>query len=97
MSLVIEKISNDKIRIYDSLVAATCSGTFIPGEMIIDADAVLDMFNQIVPMEIREPFINGNPDCTHAWRPWKFNDKFMICAKCPAMQKIKRLVPKSYE
>jgi hypothetical protein len=61
------------------------------------ADDILQLFNETVPREIEEPFLIGNPECNHAWRPWKFNPIFMQCARCPAMKKIKKLVPREYE
>lgn len=64
---------------------------------VMTATDVLKLFNEIVPMEIEEPYLVGDTNCKHSWRPWKFNNNFMICNKCPAMQKIKRLVPKTYE
>ena len=64
---------------------------------VMTSNDILDLFNKIVPMEVKEPYMIGNPECEHAWRPWKFNDDFMRCANCPAMQKIKRLVPRIYE
>lgn len=63
----------------------------------VSRDDILELFNTIVPETIYEPFLLGDTSCKHSWRPWNFNDKFMICSKCPAMQKIKRLVPKQYE
>ena len=61
------------------------------------SDDILQLFNETVPRTIEEPYLLGDVDCVHAWRPWKFNDSFMHCAKCPAMQKIKKLVHKEYK
>ena len=61
------------------------------------SDDILQLFNETVPREVEEPFLTGNPECAHAWRPWKFNNNFMQCAKCPAMKKIKKLVPREYK
>lgn len=76
-----------------------CSGVVpsIKHVATMSVENVLDLFNQIVPHTVEEPFMVGNEDCVHSWKPWKFNDKFMICSKCPAMRKIKRLVPLHYE
>lgn len=64
---------------------------------VMTANDILQIFNETVPRTIDEPFVKGDPNCTHAWRPWKFNDNFLVCFKCPAMRKVKRLVPKTYE
>ena len=61
------------------------------------SDDILQLFNETVPREIEEPFMIGNPDCKHAWRPWSFNNNFMQCNLCPAMKKIKKLVPREYK
>jgi len=63
---------------------------------IMTSDDILQLFNETVPRTIEEPYLVGNKDCKHAWRPWKFNNEFMQCARCPAMRKIVRLVPKEY-
>ena len=64
---------------------------------VMTADDVLGLFNKVVPMEVWETYMVGNPECKHSWRIWKFNDNFMRCGKCPAMQQVKRLVPSEYE
>jgi hypothetical protein len=64
--------------------------------IIMTVDEILELFNKTVPRTIKETYLIGDPNCKHAWRPWKFNDDFMQCAKCPAMQKITRLVPQVY-
>jgi len=63
----------------------------------ITADDILDLFNETVPCVVEEPYMEGNPDCKHAWRPWKFNKEFIQCSICPAMKKVKRLVPLEYK
>ena len=60
------------------------------------SDDILQLFNETVPRTIEEPFLLGNEDCNHAWRTWKFNDSFIVCNHCPAMKKVKRLVPREY-
>ena len=61
------------------------------------SDEILELFNQTVPRTVEEPFLIGREDCKHSWRPWKFNSAFIICNNCPAMKKVKRLVPRKYE
>ena len=61
------------------------------------SDDILQLFNETVPRTVEEPYLLGNPDCKHAWRPWKFNSDFIQCANCPAMRKVKRLVPRVYK
>ena len=61
---------------------------------VMSSDNILQLFNETVPRTIKEPFLLGDPNCKHAWRPWKFNDKFIQCTNCPAMTKVKKLVPK---
>ena len=63
---------------------------------VMSADDILTLFNATVPRVVNEPFLKGDPCCKHAWRPWKFNNDFIQCANCPAMQKVIRLVPKEY-
>lgn len=63
---------------------------------VMTSDDILGLFNETVPRTIEEPYLVGDVNCKHSWRPWKFNDEFMQCANCPAMQKIVRLVPKEY-
>lgn len=58
---------------------------------------VLKLFNEVMPQTIEAPFLEGDPECTHAWRPWSFNNDFVVCSYCPAMKKVKRLVPKEYK
>lgn len=62
----------------------------------ITPEEALHIFNEVVPASVTEPFMTGDKDCKHAWRPWKFNDNFIQCAHCPAMQKVIKLVPKEY-
>lgn len=64
---------------------------------VMTSDDILQLFNETVPRTIEEPFLIGDTSCKHAWRPWKFNDKFIICVHCPAMKKIIKLVPKEYK
>ena len=64
---------------------------------VMTSDQILELFNATVPRTIHEPFLKGDLNCKHAWRPWKFNENFMICARCPAMQKVKKLVPREYK
>ena len=64
---------------------------------IMSADDILALFNETVPRVVNEPFLKGDPSCKHAWRPWKFNDNFIQCANCSAMQKVVKLVPKEYK
>jgi hypothetical protein len=85
-------------------VCTTCTGIPDPEDEHIWATLcymklsdIIKLFNEMVPGKIEETYMKGNPDCVHAWRPWKFNDSFMICSKCPAMRKIKKLVPKEYK
>ena len=75
------------------------SGIAIPERFIchMTSDEILEIFNETVPRVIEEPFMIGDPDCNHAWRPWKFNPEFIQCARCPAMRKVKRLVPREYK
>ena len=61
------------------------------------SDDILQLFNETVPRTIEEPFLEGDPNCNHAWRMWGFNDKFLQCTRCPAMKKVKRLVPRTYD
>jgi hypothetical protein len=63
---------------------------------VMSTNDILELFNGTVPRVVEEPYLKGDLTCKHSWRPWKFNDSFMICANCPAMQKIKKLVPKEY-
>lgn len=65
--------------------------------VVLTEDEVLEVFNQTVPRTIEEPFMEGDPKCKHAWRKWGFNDAFIQCNKCPAMRKVKRLLPKEYK
>ena len=58
---------------------------------------ILQIFNETVPETIEEPFITGDPDCIHSWRPWAFNGHFIQCSKCSAMKRVKRLVPREYK
>ena len=85
-----KKIHADKWEIWESVEG--CKRQVC----VMSANDILQLFNETVPRTIEEPYLIGDPNCNHAWRPWKFNDKFMICAKCPAMQKIIKLVPKEY-
>ena len=64
---------------------------------VMSAEDILELFNDTVPRTVEEPYLKGDVTCTHTWRPWKFNDSFMRCSKCPAMQKITKLVPKEYK
>lgn len=64
---------------------------------IMSADDILQLFNETVPCVIEEPYMEGNVDCKHSWRPWKFNKEFIHCDRCPAMKKVKRLVPLEYK
>lgn len=61
------------------------------------SEDILQLFNETVPETIEEPFLTGDPNCVHSWRPWAFNDNFVQCSKCPAMKKVKRLVPREYK
>jgi len=63
----------------------------------MSADDILELFNETVPRVVNEPFLKGDLNCKHAWRPWRFNNDFIQCANCPAMQKVVRLVPKEYK
>jgi len=65
--------------------------------VVLTAEEILKVFNETVPETIEEAFLEGNKECKHTWRPWKFNDGFILCSKCPAMKKINRLVPKEYK
>jgi len=65
--------------------------------IIMTSEDILELFNKTVPNTIEEPFLTGDPNCVHTWKPWAFNDTFIQCTKCPAMKKIKRLVPKVYK
>jgi len=65
--------------------------------IIMTSEEILELFNKTVPNTIEEPFLTGDPNCKHTWVPWKFNDSFMQCSKCPAMRKIKKLIPKEYK
>ena len=75
------------------------SGAGLPERYVchMTSDEILEIFNQTVPRTSEEPYMEGNPDCKHSWRPWHFNNKFLICNNCPAMKKVKRLVPRSYD
>lgn len=64
---------------------------------VMTSDDILQLFNKTVPKTIEEPFLRGDPDCKHAWRPWKFNNNFIQCSFCPAMKKVKKLLPKEYK
>lgn len=63
---------------------------------VMTADDILHLFNETVPRVIEEPYMVGDVDCKHSWRPWKFNDDFIQCANCPAMRKVKKLLPVEY-
>jgi hypothetical protein len=79
--------------------ASAVSGTGSPERFMchMTADEVLEIFNETVPRIIEEPYMVGNVNCKHAWRPWKFNPEFIQCVNCPAMRRVKRLVPKEYK
>lgn len=64
---------------------------------VMTSDDILQLFNETVPRTVEEPHLIGDPRCKHAWRPWKFNNNFIQCANCPAMKKIKKLIPKEYK
>jgi len=78
---------------------STVSGCGFPKRFLcyLTADEILELFNETVPRVIEEPYMKGDVDCKHAWRPWKFNSDFIICSKCPAMKKVKKLVPRVYK
>jgi len=63
----------------------------------MSSDDILQLFNETVPRTVEKPFLIGDTGCKHAWRPWKFNDNFIICVHCPAMKKVIKLVPKEYK
>jgi len=75
------------------------SGISLPERFVchLTADEILEIFNETVPRVVEEPYMIGNVDCVHGWRPWKFNSDFIRCDKCPAMRRVKRLVPKEYK
>jgi len=79
--------------------ATSVSGSGFPEKFVchLTADEILEIFNKTVPRVVEEPYMEGNVDCKHAWRPWKFNSDFIQCANCPAMRKVKRLVPREYK
>jgi len=64
---------------------------------VMTSDDILQLFNETVPRVVEEPYMVGNVNCVHAWRPWKFNNNFIRCSNCPAMRKVKKLVPKEYK
>ncbi len=64
---------------------------------VMTSSDILQLFNETVPNTVEELFLVGDPSCKHAWRPWKFNNNFVRCSFCPAMKKIKKLVPKEYK
>lgn len=64
---------------------------------VMSSNDILQLFNETVPKTVEEPFLLGDTACKHAWRPWKFNSNFIQCSKCPAMKKVKKLVPKEYK
>lgn len=82
---------------YDA--TTTVSGSGFPERLLcyMTAEDILQLFNETVPHTTEEPFMIGDPECKHSWRPWKFNDKFIVCNKCPAMKKIKKLIPREYK
>ena len=75
------------------------SGVGLPGRFLchLTADEILEIFNETVPRVVEEPYMKGDVDCKHTWRPWKFNSDFIICSRCPAMKRVKRLVPREYK
>ena len=64
---------------------------------VMTTDDILQLFNETVPRTIEEPYLEGNSECKHTWRPWSSNSGFIRCTRCPAMKKIKKLVPKEYK
>ena len=64
---------------------------------VMTSDDILRLFNETVPRTIEEPFLIGDPNCKHAWRPWKFNSDFIKCNNCWAMKKVVKLVPREYK
>lgn len=86
-----KKIHGDKWEIWEHINGARRQ------VCVMGVNDILELFNKTVPHEMYEPYIEGDPDCKHTWRPWKFNEHFMVCVKCSARQKIKRLVPRTYE
>lgn len=64
---------------------------------IMSADDILEIFNETVPRVVEEPFLYGDENCKHTWTPWKFNNNFIRCTKCPAMKKVIKLVPREYK
>ena len=86
-----KKINGDKWEIWEHINKSRRQ------VCVMTANDILGLFNKIVPRELYEPYMVGDESCKHSWRPWKFNDSFMVCANCPAMQKVKRLVPRGYE
>ena len=78
---------------------STVSGCGFPKRFLcyLTSDEILEIFNETVPRVVEEPYMVGDVNCNHAWRPWKFNSDFIICARCPAMKKVKKLVPREYK
>ena len=79
--------------------ATAVSGNGFPERLVcyLTSDEILEIFNETVTRVVEEPYMVGDVNCVHAWRPWKFNSDFIICSNCPAMRKVKRLVPKEYK
>jgi len=82
---------------YDA--TTTVSGRGFPESFLchLTSDEILELFNETVPRVVEESYMVGDVGCVHAWRPWKFNKDFIQCGKCPAMKRVKRLVPKEYK
>jgi hypothetical protein len=90
------KKKGDKWEIWEHVESEHTEG-FKRQVCVMTSDDILQLFNETVPRTVEEPYMEGNVDCTHAWRPWKFNSDFIQCAHCPAMRRVRRLVPKVYE
>lgn len=57
-------------------------------------DEIIALYEAVVQEFKETVLVNGRPDCIHQWVPYKLNDGFKRCCKCPALVKIERLVPR---
>jgi hypothetical protein len=60
----------------------------------IDPDDVMGMFNNLIGEDNADVLMEGDPNCYHAYRPWKFDRKYIKCNNCDRVMIIKKAIPR---